>query len=182
VRISLRSQLIAVALVASLPWGQKALADSSKEPLIKAAFIYNFVKFVEWPPARSLNHLPGIDICVLGEDPIGGAGEVFKAASTPQFTLSLVNEPDVRKVARHCHIVFISRSRSGQMGEIMAALKGQPVLTVGDMDSFAEQGGMIGFVMSDNKIKVEVNTRAVTGAGLRVDAQLLEIAMKVIDR
>ena len=56
------------------------------------------------------------------------------------------------------------------------------MLTVSDIDNFADSGGMIGFVTNDNKIKVEVNTKAVTSAGLRVDAQLLEIAVKVIDK
>ena len=64
----------------------------------------------------------------------------------------------------------------------MAALRGQPVLTVSDIGNFAESGGMIGFVTDDNKVKVEVNAKAITSAGLRVDAQLLEIAVKVIDK
>jgi TRAP-type mannitol/chloroaromatic compound transport system permease large subunit len=119
---------------------------------------------------------------VLGDDAIGSAGAVFKAASTAKLKLSLVQEVVPQNAALHCHIVFISKSEVAIYKDIVAALKGQPVLTVSDMENFAEQGGMIGFVSSDNKVKVEVNTKAVTSAGLRVDAQLLEIAVKVIEK
>ena len=170
---------IAVSTIAA---PQLLLADGNKEPLIKAAFIYNFVKFVEWPAPKAISQQASIDICVLGENAIASAAEIFKAASTSKLTLSLVQESSAKKAASHCHIVFISQSEMGHFAEIMGAFKGQPVLTVSDIDNFAESGGMIGFVTNDNKIKVEVNTKAVTSAGLRVDAQLLEIAVKVIDK
>ena len=158
----------------------RSLADENKEYLIKAAFIYNFVKFVEWPDGKAINQQSNIDICVLGSNSLESAGAVFKAASTPKLNLSLVQETSAKKVPSHCHIVFISQSEGDHFSEIMAALKNQPVLTISDMDNFAESGGMIGFIASDNKIKIQVNTKAITSAGLRVDAQLLEIAMKVI--
>ena len=161
---------------------QQARADDNKEYLVKAAFIYNFVKFIEWPDGKAISQQSNIDICVFGDSPMSGAGSVFKAASTPKLTLSLVKENDLKNIPAHCHVVFVSRSESGRMGEVLAALKGKPVLTVADMDDFAEHGGMIGFVMSDNKVKVAVNKKAVTSTGMRVDAQLLEIALKVIDR
>ncbi len=161
---------------------QVSRADDHKEYLVKAAFIYNFVKFVEWPGAKAISQQPRIDICVLGESQMINAKEVFKAASTEKQTLSLVQENNPKNIAAHCHIVFISQSESGRLAEVLTTLKGQPVLTVSDINNFAEDGGMIGFVANDNKVKVEVNTHSVTTAGLRVDAQLLEIAVRVIDR
>ncbi len=159
-----------------------ARADDNKEYLVKAAFIYNFVKFVEWPGALAIVKHSNIDICVVGDSPLSDTGSVFKAASTAKLTLSLVDEKNWRNASQHCHILFISDSEAGKLGEILASLKNQPVLTVSDMDNFAEKGGMIGFVVSDNKIKLVVNTKSVAAAGMRVDAQLLEIALKVIDR
>ncbi len=158
------------------------MAQETKEYLVKAAFIYNFVKFVEWPDAKAIGQRNSIDICVMGESPLSAASSVFKAASTAKLALSLVQENDVKAAIDHCHVVFISASEAARLGGILAALKSSPVLTVSDIDDFAEKGGMIGFVMSDSKIKVVVNTKSATTAGLRVDAQLLEIALKVIDR
>lgn len=161
---------------------QYARAQETKEYLVKAAFIYNFVKFVEWPGVKAISKQSAIDICVMGESPLLAASSVFKAASTSKLALSLVPENDIKAAIGHCHVLFISESEAGRMHDILAALKGSPVLTVSDTDGFAEKGGMIGFVMSDSKIKVVVNTKSVTQAGMRVDAQLLEIALKVIDR
>jgi hypothetical protein len=157
-------------------------ADETKEYLVKAAFIYNFVKFVEWPDGKAIAGQSHIDICVLGDSPISQQSEVFKLASTAKLSISLVTERNLRNVAGHCHVVFISPDKAESLREILAALKGQPVLTVSDMDDFAENGGMVGFVPVDNKIKVAVNRKSVSAVGMRVDAQLLEIAVKVIDR
>ena len=93
-----------------------------------------------------------------------------------------MQENDIKRVMEHCHIVFISQSESGRIGDVLATLRGHPILTVSDIDNFAESGGMIGFVVNDNKVKVVVNTKSVVSAAMRVDAQLLEIALKVIDK
>jgi hypothetical protein len=90
----------------------------------------------------------------------------------------LVNESSAASAASHCHVVFIASG--SDVGAAKTALQGKPVLTVSDSEGFAESGGMIGFVVADNKIKIEVNPKAASAAGLRVDAQLLEIALKVI--
>lgn len=169
-----------LACIAGFP--QYSRADDNKEYLVKAAFIYNFVKYVEWPDAKAISKQSHIDICVAGSSGLSGAGQVFKAASTNKLSLSLVTENNWHDAASHCHILFISDSEEGKLPEILAALKGQPVLTVSDIDGFVDNGGMIGFVASDNKIKLEVNTKPVHAAGMRIDAQLLEIALKVIDR
>lgn len=157
-------------------------ADDNKEYLVKAAFIYNFVKFVEWPDGKAISKQSNIDICVVGNSPLSETGNVFKAASTAKLTLSLVNERNWSNAHNHCHIVFISASEEDKLSEILAAMKGQPVLMVSDIDNFAAKGGMIGFVTNDNKIKIVINAKAISTAGLRVDAQLLEIALKVIDK
>ena len=159
-----------------------ARADDNKEYLVKAAFIYNFVKFIEWPGAKAIAQHTNIDICTVGNGGLNSAANVFKAASTAKLSLSLVQENNIRNAAAHCHILFVSRSEKDALGDVLAALKGQPVLTVSDIDGFAEAGGMIEFVSNNNKIKVVVNKGAVSATGMRVDAQLLEIALKVIDR
>lgn len=173
---------LAACLVAPIAATQRAYADDNKEYLVKAAFIYNFVKFVEWPDGKAISKQSGIDICVIGDSPLMGTGSVFKSASTPKLSLSLVQENSVKAVIGHCHVAFIGESQAGRLDDILAALKGQPVLTVSDIDGFVDRGGMIGFAPSDNKVKLEVNTKSASAAGMRVDAQLLEIAKRVIDK
>jgi hypothetical protein len=157
-----------------------ARADDNKEYLVKAAFIYNFVKFIQWPGDLAIGKKTNIDVCVVGDGPLLSTINVFKAASTAKLSLSLVEEKNWRNAPSHCHILFIGDSEEGNVAEIVAGLKGQPILTVSDIDHFAENGGMIGFTTSDNKIKLIVNTRSTAAAGMKVDAQLLEIALKVI--
>jgi len=157
-------------------------ADDNKEYLVKAAFIYNFVKFVEWPDGKAISTQSNINVCIVGNSPLRKTSDVFRAASTAKLKLSLAEEKSWKDAPQRCHILFISDSEEGKVNDILAGLQGQPVLTVSDIDDFAEKGGMIGFVTSDNKIKLVVNTKATAAAGLKVDAQLLEIALKVIDR
>lgn len=151
-----------------------------KEYQVKAAFIYNFVKFVEWPGALAVTKQNNINICVIGSDPFGDVGvQIFQRASTTALKLTLLDKRSA-SAANDCHIAFISRSEDGRLDEVMAALKNKPVLTVSDIDDFAKRGGMVGFISDDNKVKLVVNSTNVAAAGLRVDAQLLEIAHQVI--
>jgi hypothetical protein len=76
--------------------------------------------------------------------------------------------------------LFISASEEGRLSEILSSLKGHPVLTISDGDNFADKGVMVGFVNRDGKIKLEVNKSAAESAGLKIDSQLLEIALRVI--
>lgn len=174
--------MLAASVCAGVCLPRYAVAQETKEYLVKAAFIYNFVKFVEWPGEKAINRQGGIDICVMGDTPLIKAGSVFSAASTAKLRLSLVQENDAAEAGKHCHVLFIGDSESARLRDVQAALRGSPVLTVSDMEEFAERGGMIGFVLSDGKIKVVVNTKSAALAGLRIDAQLLEIALRVIDR
>ncbi len=159
-------------------------AFAEEEYAVKAAFIVNFTKFVEWPEAKAINKYNKIDVCVLGDSDILNSLQIFKQASTSKLSIALVKENNLGNVSAHCHILFISSSEESRLDEIFSVLKDQPVLTIGDFENFSERGGMMGFVIvnEDNvrKIKFIVNKKAATSAGLNIDSQLLEIALKVI--
>lgn len=176
-----RCAILTVVLSVAIVSTARAVASDNKEGLVKAAFIYNFVKFVEWPGDKAISKQSNINICTVGDDGVSQAGSVFSAASTPSLKLTLRPLDNWRSAAGDCHILFISRLEDAQINSIIANLKSLPVLTVSDSRNFVERGGMIGFVVSDNKVKIAVNMKAATAAGLRVDAQLLEIALKVIN-
>lgn len=157
------------------------LAQNDQEYLVKAAFIYKFVLFAEWPGDKAVGHRSSLDICVIGDSPLLKTASVFKQASNSKLTLTLMQEKNAAAAA-HCHIVFIGDIEERRLPEVLSAFKGKPILTVSDINGFADNGGMIGFVMRDDKVKLIVNTKATAEAGLRIDAQLLEVALKVIDR
>lgn len=163
-----------LTLVSSAPYAQ------TQDYLVKAAFIYNFIKFVEWPADRTISKQSSIDICLVGESKLPQAAAVFEKASTPQLRLSLVRENDITALEKHCHIAFLGESEGGKLSAILSQLKGKPVLTISDIERFAEKGGMIGFVTVGGNVKLAVNLSSAMGAGLRIDAQVLEIAVKVL--
>lgn len=161
--------------VSSLP--VSAHADTvDKEYLVKAALIYKFPSYINWPAARAIANQASVDICVLGDSPLRKTTTQLR----PPKPFNMVGEKNWSAVA-HCHIVFVSSSEEGRLGDL-SALHTQSILTVSDVDGFAEQGGMIEFVIQDGKVKLIVNLKAISDAGLRVDPQLLKIALKVIDR
>lgn len=174
-------QALALLCVPLLAGADARAEAGSKEYLVKAAYLYNFIKFVEWPGEMAVSKQKNIDVCVLGANPFDAqASTVLAAASTPALKIALVEERDVRAAAGHCHIVYISRAEEGRVRDILDALKGSHALTVSDIEGFAEKQGMVGFGLAEGKVKLNVNTAALSQAGLRMDAQLLEVAGKVI--
>lgn len=167
-----------MTLGASSPYAQ----DNSEEYLYKATYIYNFTKFVEWPGERALGKRSSIDICVIGDSDLLQTGAVFQKGSTSKLALSLVQEKNPANAAGHCHIVFIGKSEELKVRSLLDYFKSKSVLTVSDIDDFADRGGMIGMVMIDDKPKLIISPKNAAAAGLRIDAQLLEVAYKVLDR
>jgi YfiR/HmsC-like len=163
----------------------KAYAEDQKaykDDLVKAGYIYNFLKYVEWPGEKDMAHQSNIDICVLGDSPISNTSVVFKSASTDKLRLTLMEEPDWHNVARHCHVLVIGDSEAGRLPELLTVLRTQPVLTISEIDHFIELGGMIEFLTIDGRVKILVNTKPIRVSGLRIDSQLLEVAIKVINQ
>ncbi len=144
---------------------------------LKAAFVYNFARFIEWP-ARAFKE-PGdpIKVCILGENPFGHALDNAlhgKLAGSRTFVVEQIS--DVRR-ANGCHILFVSASESKRVRAILEAVtSGCGVLTVGDLDGFAEQGGVVNFTLERGKIRFEINVAAAGQQGLRVSSKLLGVA------
>lgn len=156
-------------------WGATESGAAVSEYQVKAAFLLNFGKFVEWPP-EAFGDGDRLHICVLGDDPFG---DTLDATLKGRSVGARQVEP--RRVggiaaARSCQIVFVSRSESDRVDEILSALADEPVLLVGEEDRFARRGGMINFVEVDSKIRFEINEAAARAAGLKISSQLLKLA------
>jgi len=150
------------------------------EYLIKAAFLYNFAKFVDWPHEKFEEPSSPINLYILGEDPFGLAIDyiVGKTAQGRSFLIKRVSrDEDLGK----CHILYISASEEKFLPKILDSLRGSSVLTVGDVGSFARNGGIINLIRVQDKIRFEINVDAAHRAGLRISAPLLQQAKIIRD-
>lgn len=178
----LRTELLllmaAWALACALA-GVGAQAPPPPEYEVKAAFLFNFGKFVEWPADAFAVTGEQFIVGVLGEDPFGVILEETVAGKAVQGKKLVVKRFSRVKDAAHCHILFISSSEEGRLTEILSALAHRKVLTVAEMPEFARRGGMIRFRMENNKVRFDINLTAAQRAGLTVRSQLLRLGSVV---
>ena len=164
------------ALVAS-----SSMEQAADEYHIKAAFLYNFARFVEWTSAMFRNPQDPFTICVIGADPFGGTLEetvAGKQVGDRAFRILRISEP---AQANACQILFISSSERKRTAAIIAALPSAGVLTVGETDGFAAAGGVINFTMNEGHVRFQVNRRAAERADLQISSRLLSLA-QIVDR
>jgi hypothetical protein len=145
---------------------------------IKAAFIFNFAKFVEWPAAAFPKASSPIVVGVLGENPFRDALEKTIKNKTVDEHPVVIREFRAATDATNCHILFISSSEKAQLPQILKQLNGRSMLTVGEMPGFTETGGMINFVLEGTKIRFQINNEAANGAGLKISSKLLNLSVR----
>jgi hypothetical protein len=171
--------LLAAAIVAALlgPSCLHAQRSNPSEYEVKAAYLYDFGKFVAWPAkVAAADDFP---ICVLGQDPFGATFDTTIAGETINGKKVLVTRIAKPPEAVNCRILFISASEESQLKEILAALDKTSVLTVSDIPQFTRRGGMIQFVIDGNRVRFEVNVTNAERAGLTLSSQLLKVAINV---
>jgi len=164
---------LAIALVGVL--APTALA-SSLEYRVKAAFLYNFAKFIEWPPQTFPDAQTPYRICLLGQDPFGNDLDAAVAGNLVEGRKLEVRRLAELKGVSGCHILFVAASEREKLRAILAAVGDAPTLTVGEDEDFTRLGGGLRFFLSDNKIRFEVNLAATDRAHLKVSAKLLSLA------
>ncbi len=160
----------------------QASAQEVGEYQVKAAFLYNFSKFVDWPPQAGGNPDKPFTICVLGDDPFRGGLEAIVKGQTVNGKGFAVRHIKKIEDARGCRIVFISSSEKDRVRQILTALRGSGVLTVGDTAGFAEMGGVINFILVDNRVHFEINLDAAKVQRLKISSRLLRLAQIVRNR
>ncbi|MGA9040112.1 MAG: YfiR family protein [Terriglobales bacterium] len=157
-----------------------ATAQSATEYQVKAAFLFNFAKFVDWPAEAFPNADASLQICVLGTDPFDRDFEQLIVEKAVNGHRIEVVHPDGLPQARACHILFIASTDKLQISQILRALKGSSVLTVGDTPGFVQMGGIINFVLDENRVRFEINLKAAEAAHLKISARLLTVAKVVL--
>ena len=149
---------------------------TSPEYQVKAVFLFNFAQFVDWPPKAFSEAQTPLVIGVLGEDPFGPyLDETVRGEKVKDRPLVVQRYRRLGEI-KTCHVLFISRSETDRLEQILASVKGRNILTVGDAEDFALRGGMIQLVTEKNKIRMRINLEAVKAAGLTISSKLLRVA------
>jgi hypothetical protein len=161
-----------------------AYADQAHpaEAQVKAAYLYNFGKFVTWGEGSAPKSAQSFGICVLGRDPFGATLDSTVAGESINGKKITVSRPAKIQDASECDVLFISASEEGRLASILAIAQRFSALTVSDMPHFAERGGTVGFVTSQGRIRFEVNLRAAEQSNLTLGSELLKVASAVIDK
>ena len=150
-------------------------AKISREYLIKAAILYNFAKFAEWPKTAFRDDKSPLRICVIGDDPFGPALNSLQGKTVRNRELAAGHITKVEDAAA-CHILFVSASESERLDTILAKVGALPILTVADINRFAYSGGIIELKEVDKLSRIEVNLGAADLAGLKLSSKLLRLA------
>jgi hypothetical protein len=168
--------LLCGTLGMTVPQRSACAAESPTEYQVKAVFVYNFSRFVEWPPqAFSAPNQPFV-IGILGSDPFGSRlDEAVRGEQIDQHPLQVRRFRSVGEIGE-CQILYIDSSESGQLPQILAALEHRNTLTVSDLDGSSQRGVMIQFVTENNRIRLRINVESARAAGLTISSKLLRTA------
>ncbi|MDD5327386.1 MAG: YfiR family protein [Phycisphaerae bacterium] len=186
--------MASVLLVAAFTARAGADSTSSQEYQVKAAFLYNFLQFIDWPEDKSADNNQPLTIGIVGKDPFGDAFEPIKDKkvkdrsvlikrfnSLEDLKKAVENNKTQPETCTKCHLLFICSSEQENLKEILNLVKDYNVLTVGEMKGFLEAGGIINFLVVENKIRFEINTSAAERAKLEIRSQLLRLAKRIVE-
>lgn len=180
VRPGVRKLLVIILLLqAGVAGGETRVAE---EYTLKAAYLYNFAKFVQWPEGAKAEGDP-IRVCVLGEDPFGAGLDKIRGRKAQNREITVARMSDLPKGAPPaCDILFVTESEARAVDNLVASLADYPILTVSDTEEFVQRGGMIGFRNIEQRIKFEINIAASDRARLTISSFLLQLALAVHGR
>ena len=168
----------ATLIIALLP--RPSAAQSQTEPkgeyALKAVFLYNFCRFIEWPKSAFASPNEPITIGVIGGDPFGSLLDEAVRGETSRGRAIRVEHYAKPEAIGHCHLLFVSRSESGRLEKILSAVAGKSVVTVGETDAFLDRGGMIALTADKNRVRLHINPSLLRAASLDVSSKLLRVA------
>jgi YfiR/HmsC-like len=174
---------VSLVLALACPWlKSNAQESSSVEYKIKAAYMFNFANFVEWPAGTFPTPETPVILCVLGKDPFGSNLEKTLGDKSIAGRRLRIKRLEENSPVESCHLLFISSSERKRLPQLLQSLKGSSVLTIGETDQFLESGGMINFIKQENTIRFQINAEAAEKAGLKISSKLLQIGKTSLER
>jgi hypothetical protein len=172
---TLAASLAVLLAVTTVPSAQRPTAGELE---VKAAYLYNFARFVAWP-LRTDNATEPFSICVLGRDPFGPVLDATLKGAAVRGAMVIPRRIAEPADASGCHVLFISASEERRVSSIMTVLGHTGVLTVSDMPKFVVRGGMIQFVNEGGRVRFEIGLVPAQDAGLSLSSELLRVALVV---
>jgi len=148
---------------------------------VKAAFLFNFARFVEWPAKALVRNGDPIVIGIVGDDPFGDALLQIAKEQTAQGRKIEIRYYKADEDCSASHLLFLSRSVAAQTEEILQRLQGRPILTVSEKEGFVRQGGVIEFALVEKTVRFDINATIAMQVGLKVSSKLLAVARSVIN-
>lgn len=145
------------------------------EQKIKAGLVYNLLKYTAWPKESALNTKGKLQICLLGADPFDGYLSPLEGRTAQQVPIAIDHIKNIADAVQ-CSVVIIHRSQAQNLPELLLTLKGKNILTVSDIEQFAQQGGMVELTKEGEKISLHINKGAVIHAGLNIQDPMLKLA------
>ncbi len=164
--------LLLAALVLLAP---TARAQEFSEYRLKAAFVYNFALFTEWPPEVG----PTLNLCIHGQDPFGEELDELQGKAVGKRSIALQRKASVDSL-KGCQLVFVSAQGMRSLARVLDELRERPVLTVADSPGAARQGAMLNLAVAQNKVTFEANLQAARAARLTLSSKLLRLATEVL--
>jgi hypothetical protein len=149
---------------------------ATSEYQLEAVFLFNFTQFVEWPATVFERPDSPLAICVLGEDPFGDMLDNIVRDESVSGHPIIINRYRDASMVNHCHILFFSRSEMQSFKPVLQSLKNSSVLTVAGFEGFALSGGIIRFLVVENKLRLRINMIAMRDAKLEISSKLLRQA------
>lgn len=155
-----------------------ALAQSASEHAVKAGFVFNFIKFTQWPAGGDAANAP-LRLCSTESQPLQGQLALLQGRAVGSRALEIVPGALAAKV-RQCDVLFLGEGDADRLDALLRGLGNAPVLTVGDLPGFVQAGGMIGLRIEASRVRFDVNLAAAQRSGLALNSQMLKLAGKVL--
>lgn len=181
--MTVRRLIIAILMMllaqAHHAWAQDS--EQSSEYLIKAGYIYNFAKLVEWPASAFAQPDSPIVIGIVGTDPFGPIIDKVLEGKKVNGHSFVIKRLKPTADVKECHILFVGTSLGPHVADTIRLTRGTPILTISEIPGFADRGGIINLTLEQNKVRFEVNVDAAKQADLNISSRLLVLA-KVIQQ
>lgn len=171
---------LALLALSTLGAADESLPQAAQEYRLKAAFLYNFTKFVEWPPAAFADPRAPFVLCLLGEDRFGSALDALAGRQVQGRPLE-IRRITLEAQVRNCQMLYLGVSDADTVAAVLTVARSLPLLTVSDRPGFAERGGAMELALVDQRIALRINPAAAGRAQLKLSAQLLRLAQLVDD-
>lgn len=174
---------VAVLLLAAALWAPAPLvAQRNLEYEVKGEFLYNFLTFIEWPPAAFPQPDAPLRVCMLGADPFGGSFDaIVRGEKVGAHPIAVERLKDDR-AAGTCHVLFVSHLDDARLAAVVRATAHQPVLIVGESRRVLELCGAIALVVDGERVRFDINIPALLDRNLKASSKLLRVAREASDR